>query len=416
MKIRFVIADAYVGGGTARTILSTAGALAQRGHDVEVASIIRSEVEPRFPVPEGVRLRPLTGLGSSLRSGTPHPVRMARWIARAGLARGRSRLIHRKDDRYAGFSLETDIALWRYLRALEGGVVIGTRPGLNLAVARLVSPSVVRVAQDHMNIGQYGDELRAAFQDSYPRLDALVTLTESDARIYRDLLGDSTRVLAVPNAVPHADDRRAALDPEGTVAVAAGRLSRQKGFDLLIRAWNGVAQAHPDWTLNIFGSGPGRKSLQRQIDDAGLGRQVRLRGFTTSLPAELEAASLYVLSSRFEGFPMVLLEAMGCGLPVVAFDCPTGPSELIEHGTNGILAKPRSVKALTEAINHAIEDVDLRRSMAKAAYETSLSYTPTSIAERWEQLFEQLAVDRGVRLDPATGTPQPEHSAQAPLT
>ena len=213
----------------------------------------------------------------------------------------------------------------------------------------------------------------------------------------------------MPNAV--------AVEREGpahsrydNVAVAAGRLSKQKGFDLLIRAWRRVAEQHPDWTLRIYGSGPRHDRLQTRIDRLGLGDRVKLMGFTEELEEELSRAALFVLSSRFEGLPMVLIEAMNLGTPVVAFDCPTGPAELVEDGVTGLLVEPQKVRALAAAINRAIEDPQLRESMGAAGQRRVRELSPEAVTDHWERLLEELVAahsagaagngDESVRVDP----------------
>jgi len=389
MKIRFLLPNAYGRGGTIRTTLSTAGALAARGHDVEVVSVLRPRREPAFPVPPAVRLQPLTGSRPSLRRAWRRPRTLARALLQAVLSRFRSRLIPPEDRQYAKFSRWTDLVLWRYLHSQHGGAVIGTQAGLNLVLARHAPADVVAVGVEHLHLSRHAPAMRAAFAAAYPRLDAVVTLTEPDAAAYRALLGPGTRVACIPNAVPLPADIWGRHADRGRVVLAAGRLVPQKGFDLLIRAWQRVATTYPDWQLRIYGEGAQRQRLQRQIDRSGLSGQVRLMGFSPALADELARASLFVLSSRFEGFPLVLLEAMAAGLPVVAFDCPTGPSALIRPGVNGLLVPPESVPDLARAIRRLLAHPRARQRLGEAARLTSLAYGSDMIALQWEHLLTE---------------------------
>ena len=286
-------------------------------------------------------------------------------------------------------SLWTDVKLWRYFHAQHGGVAIGTYPGLNYLVARLAGADVVTVGEEHLNLARRSPAKREILREHYSTLDALVTLTDGDAEAYQAFLNGDVEVRAIPNAVP----KLPSLPPatlESEVVVAAGRLTPQKGFDMLIKAWPEIAAAHPDWELHIYGRGPERPNLQNLIDRLGLGQHVILKGFHRKFPTRLRASSLFVLSSRYEGFPMVLLEAAGCGVPAVAFDCPTGPSEIIEHGVNGLLVPAKSVSELGAAINKMIDDPELRRQMGAAALMTSQRYSREEIALSWERFLRDL--------------------------
>lgn len=400
MKIRFLIANAYAGGGTIRTTLNMANALSAR-HDVEIVSVLRRRDAETFPVDPRVRLRPLVDTApSTTRRRQARTGRLAQAQSRAmewALNRP-SKLIHPQDVRHSTFNLMSDARLLQFLLTLRGGVVVATRPGLNLAVARYVRRSVVRVGQEHLHLSRHRPELRSAISKYYPKLDALATLTEDDAVAYRKLLGPDARVLAMPNAVPEMGGARATPGNDTKVVIAAGRLTKQKGFDRLIPAFAQVSSKHPDWKLRIFGGGDMQQPLQRQIDELGLGAHVELMGFSKQLPEEMASSSIYVMSSRFEGFPMVLLEAMGCGLPVISFDCTTGPSDIIEEGHDGLLVKNGDIDGLAAAIISLIEDPERRKRMGAAAHEKSQQYATSGISEEWEKLFSDLAAARGIRL------------------
>lgn len=396
MQIRFLITNAFGRGGTIHTTFTMANALARRGHDVEVVSVLRHADAPVFHVDEAVRVRSLLDVGKRTKRRR-HGASISRRLDSALRARP-SRIIHPDDARYDRFNLRSDVALMRYLRSLHGGVLVTTRAGLNLAAARFVRRDVVRIAQEHLHLGLYRDNLRTAFVEWYPRLDAVVTLTERDAQNYRRLVGDRVDVRAIPNAVPDLSGLPGGPDPDTKVAIAAGRLVRGKGFHLLIRAWRTVAQAHPKWRLHIYGTGPTRRRLQRQIVKLDLADHVQLMGFTKHLPAHMAAASLFVLSSRFEGFGMALIEAMACGLPVISFDCPVGPGQIIDDGVNGVLVENGSIDALAAEIIRLIDDPGLRGKLGAAARRAARRYSSDTIADQWEHLFEAHTLKRAHRV------------------
>jgi glycosyltransferase involved in cell wall biosynthesis len=386
LTIRFVLMSAFDVGGTIRTTLTTAGELAKR-HQVEVASVYRRRDEMKLPLPDGVRLRVLSDQRpATLERMSPS----ARWAARQP-----SRLMSSHDHRHRNFNVLTDVNLVRYLASVRDGVVIGTRPCINLAVALLAAPAVVRVGQDHLNLASYKDGLRAQIKAIYPRFDLVSALTERDARAYRRHLGRRTRLVCVPNGVPDVDAHRAGLDAK--VVVAAGRLTPQKSFSRLLRAWARVVPEHPDWELRIFGDGHRRSRLERVIAELGIGETAHLMGFTPHLHEELARSSLYVMSSRLEGFPMVLLEAMAVGLPVVSFDCPTGPRDIIREGVDGHLVRNGDIDGLAAAMSGLMDDPARRKAYGAAAVEGAKRYGLPAIAERWDELLAEAVAAKDPR-------------------
>lgn len=386
MRIRYVLFNAYASGGTTRTVVNQANALC-RTHDVEIASVYRHRRTPRFEIDPRVRLVPLSERRSDgSRRGAPErwwelPVRLAR--------RFPNPMPHRVDGRFARWHPTVDARLLRYLRTRDHGILVTTRPGTNLLAARVAPRGQVTVAQDHMHLASYEPRLRDAIVRAYRRFDAVVTLTEDDCTAYREALaGAPTRVECIPNGVPLPRLPPARL--EAKVLVAAGRLAYQKGFDQLLDAFRIVAGEHPDWQLWIFGGGPRQRELAAQIKRLGLVGRAHLKGTVQRLDEQFAAASIYVLSSRFEGFPMVLLEAMSAGLPAVAFDCPTGPAQIITPGKSGLLVPATDVPALAAGICELIKDPARRRAMGQAALADAAHYSIDAVASRWEELFVEL--------------------------
>jgi glycosyltransferase involved in cell wall biosynthesis len=381
-----VLFNAYAMGGTTRTVVNQANALCA-DHDVEIASVYRHSETPGFGIDPRVRLVPLTDLRSDGSRRTDPAGTPPRLMNRT--RRFRNRLPHGRDFRFRRWDPTVDARIVRYFWAARDGILVTTRPGLNLLSARLAPRRLLRVGQDHMNLETYKPALREAIVRAYPRLDAVTVLTERDLGDYqRALQGSGTRLECIPNGVPRPQLPPAALDAK--VLVAAGRLSDQKGFDLLLDAFHQVTARHPDWQLWIFGSGPKRGELAAQIERLGLAGRAFLKGMTGHLDRQLAAASVFVLSSRFEGLPMVLLEAMTAGLPPVAFDCPTGPAEIIAPGTSGLLVPPQDVAALAAAICELIEDPAKRRAIGAAALKCSERYSIDTVRQRWEDLFAAL--------------------------
>ncbi|HEX5619129.1 MAG TPA: glycosyltransferase family 4 protein [Solirubrobacteraceae bacterium] len=394
-KIRFLLMNAYTVGGTIRTTFTMAEELAKRGHDVEIISVYRlRQSDPAIRVPPGVRLRNLTDLTKAnkerLAAGRDPVSRLRSWLVRRP-----SKLISSNDYRYENFNRLTDVNLLRFLASVKDGILISTRPGLNLLVARLAPGHVVRVGQDHVNLTSYLTGLRVQMKLFYPRLDMVTALTPATAAKYRKMLPKKVRVECFPNAVPDMNGARAELDAK--VVIAAGRLTRQKGFDRLLPAWREVAKRHPDWKLVIYGKGREHEALQSQIDELGIGTSARLAGYTSELHEELARASLYVMTSREEGFPMVLIEAMGVGLPVVSVDCNTGPREIITDGVDGYVVPEEDQAALVARMTELMDDPAKRRAFGEAARHVGETYEVSTIADRLEAALAELVAKKGTR-------------------
>jgi glycosyltransferase involved in cell wall biosynthesis len=280
-----------------------------------------------------------------------------------------------------------DLMLVRALRR-RTGFLITTRAGYNLMAAQLRPPGLILIGQEHMNLARQPRPLREEMRRVYGHLHVLTVLTDADRAAYEEWLGGVVSVVRVPNGIQTAGAAR--CDPSSRTVLSAGRLTPQKGYDMLIAAWAQLAAGHPDWRLLICGAGPKRPRLEGLVEQHGLGEVVTIAPPSKQLAREMERASVYALSSRFEGLPLVLLEAMAHGMAVVSFDCPTGPADLIDHGRNGLLVPPRDVGALAAALARMMESEELRRSCGAAAVETAQRYGVDAIGAMWDSLLERL--------------------------
>jgi glycosyltransferase involved in cell wall biosynthesis len=378
-SVTILLGSAWGMGGTIRAVLNVAGYLARR-HEVEILSLVRRRDAPFFKFPPGVKV---TALDDQRPNATPRGLRVVR-----NAFRSRSSALMPPAWRpFPVCSLWTDVRLASALRG-RSGVLIGTHPCLNLVAADLSPPGQITIGQEHMHLHAHPESVRRAIARGYPRLDALVTLTDPDAREFTVFLPAPPKIAVIPNSARKLGGKQASLS--GTTILAAGRLTPQKGFDLLIPAFARVAAEHPDWRLRICGGGHERNALQRLIDEHGLADVATLTGPVRRLGKQMQGASLFVLSSRFEGFPLILLEAMSKGLPVVSFDCPTGPREVIDDHRNGILVPAGDIDALATGILEVIADDDLRHRLGAAATLTANEYRIEAIGPKWEQLFDEL--------------------------
>ncbi|MFC7327511.1 glycosyltransferase family 4 protein [Marinactinospora rubrisoli] len=379
MKIALVIANAYGMGGTIRTVFNLAGGMAAR-HDVEIVSLIQHRERPFFTVPEGVTLRTLAP--SREWAARPKQSMMARWRE----ARGCRGVPASETSRNGAFNGRTEYELRRYLRETDSDVVVGTRPGVNMLIAQWAPERLITIGQEHVHLRGHKADVRAAVRRLYPKLDGLTVLTEADRAAYQEFLPVSPDWLCtMPNALPPGEYPRSTQ--ENPIIAAAGRLSPIKQYPKLLEAFAEVAREHPEWRLRIYGGGGNETELKDEITRLGLHNQATVMGRTKDLTGELAKASILAVSSRTEGFGMTIIEAFSVGVPVVSFDCPHGPREIITHEHDGLLVPHQDVGALAAGLLRLVRDGDERRRMAEEALRSARRYDLAPIIERWEEFL-----------------------------
>lgn len=241
---------------------------------------------------------------------------------------------------------------------------------------------------------------------AYRRARLIICQTAAVKRCFSQSLEDRFRV--IPNPVTAWPHTRQSADPPRIVAV--GRLTEQKGFDVLLDAFAAIGQAAAGWRLEIFGEGPQREALEAQIARLGIAGQVRLMGNSSAPGGWVENADLFVLSSRYEGFPNVLGEAMAAGLPVISTHCDFGPAEMIEHGESGLLVAPEDPVALAKALRQCIEDRALRERLGKQAQRAIAGFSPVQVLPQWDAVLAEALLPR-VRMPLVTAPIRKEPAA-----
>lgn len=415
MKIALLIHNAYGIGATIRGTAHLSAALAER-HEVEVISVHRVADTPELTFDPRVRLGSLI----DMREGTPgyegdHVLNTGthRMYSDPAVETGRLR-----------YRTLHDLRLTEWLAWTDAEVVIATRPLLNGYLARHGSDRYLRIGQEHRVLDAHGEQLRADQNSAIAGLDAFVTLTEADARAYRHALpaGAAARVHAVPHGVPASGAHESSR--ESRTVVAAGRLVPGKRYDRLIDAFAKLAGERPGWTLRLYGRGPEQGALRRRIDSLGLYDRVFLMGAVTPMESEWGKAAVAAVSSDEEPFGLGIVEAMRCGVPVVATEAPHGPGEIIEHDVNGLLVPLEGgTDAYAAALGSLMDDRARRHRLGRAAVVRAADFDPAATAARYEEIFRRVQERRAherAELDALTRTkgraqrPGPAARAAAP--
>jgi glycosyltransferase involved in cell wall biosynthesis len=359
--MRIVLAISSLGAGGAERVLALlAGALAARDHEVWLVTLTDTG-QDFFPLDPRVRR---VGLG--LTGDSPTLLR--------GLSANARRLR----------------ALRRVVAAVAPHAVVSFMTSMNvlaiLACARLPVRVIVseRVDPAAHREARIWVALRSTL---YQRAAAVVVQTESIAEWFRKRLRKRARLVVIPNPVAPAPDVEPSVRESEPFILAAGRLAYQKGFDLLIRAFAAVPAQTRQLRLVIVGDGPEGKQLRHLAVELGLAERVSFPGRVRELSPLMKAAMAFILPSRYEGFPNVLLEALAAGVPCVAADGPGAAREILADGAYGLLVPPQDTGALAQAIERITTDSELRRRYAQAGAAAIERYRLDRVVAEWERLL-----------------------------
>ena len=375
MKIIYCIASVYNPGGMERVLLNKVRWLSERdGYEVAVVTTDQQGRPPFYAFPEKVRMTDL-GINYSVDNDRAPIAKILSYF--------RKRRRHRK-------------ALTELLLREKADIVVSLYPSESsfIPLIRDGSKKVLELHFCRFFRRQYGRSGLLGLADRFRtwqdgrivrRFDRFVVLTREDAGYW----GALPNLQVIPNAALQIPD--VWHDDASRRVIAVGRLDYQKGFDRLLQAWAMLAEdLRTDWKLDIFGQGEWEPMLRQMAEDLGIAGSARINRPTKHIFNEYASSAFLVMSSHYEGLPMVLIEAMACGAPGVCFDFQCGPKDIIRDGENGLIVPEGDVPALARAMERLMRDKDLRTRMSVCAQEVTVTYSEENVMKQWEKCFQDL--------------------------
>ena len=381
MHIVYIYPEITIKGGADRVIVQKANYLAEHGWQVTIVTESQLGREPSFPLLPSVRH---VDMGLDFY----RQYRQRFW---------------KRGFTYWSLMHQYKLQLRRFLQQEKPDVVI-TAMGRSLDIIGKMHDGSVKIGEAHSiksnvrSLNQMEDRgglyalvarfMRWKTSRSTAKLDALVLLTQEDAATWTE----ARRTVVIPNSIPFMPETGSTLNNKKAIMVA--RYNDAKGYNYMVEAWNLVHERHPDWELHVYGSGELHDQVVRWIQERHLSDTMILHEPVNNILERYLDSSICLMSSRYEAFPMVLLEAMACGVPCVAFDCPYGPQNIIHNGEDGMLVEYLNVQALADGICQLIENEALRKRFGAHAKENIQRFTREKVMQQWENLFNEYRIKK----------------------
>lgn len=376
MKLIYCTHSTYNPGGMERVLLNKVTYFSHLpGWEVAVVTTDQHQRPPFYPFPEKVRM-------TDLDINYSEDNEKGAWKKITGYLRKRKE--HKRKLTALLLKEKPDIVVSLY--PSESSFIPDIKDG-SRKVLELHYCKFFRLQYGRKGLLGWIDKLRTRQDEQIVRrFDKFVVLTNED----RGYWGDLPNIEVIPNAAMHVSD--AYSDVMNKRVIAVGRLDYQKGFDRLIQAWELVQHTgkFTNWKLDIYGQGEWREMLQQMIDKAELQNTVCLNWPTKQIGEEYVKSDMLVMSSNYEGFPMVMIEAMACGLPVVSFDYKCGPKDIIQSGINGLLVPNGDIQALADAMMKVMEDEAYRKMLSLNARKVVDTYSEQTVMAQWIRLFTSI--------------------------
>jgi len=380
MKIAYCIPSLAVSGGGQRVLAVKANYFVQHfGYEIHIIVTDGKDAKPFFALDPSIKIHQL-----DINYDNYDP------LYRRFFVYIRKRMKHRRKLNKCLCNIKPDITVFMLRRELD--------------FLSFLKDGSIKIAENHFDKKHYLEITNPHLSRFMPRfflnywkksilrnlrkVDKFVLLTNEDLLSWTEL----DNMAVIPNPISFSVDSCLSTVSNRQV-IAVGRYEWQKGFDLLITAWKMIVNKYPDWILKIYGDGPMRDTMKCMVDDLQLNKSCYLEYPVSNIAEKYAESSIFVLSSRFEGFGLVIVEAMSCGLPVVSFACPCGPRDIIKDNEDGFLVEPENLDGLVQKIQYLIAHESERKLMGEKAIKNVNRYRIEEIALLWKNLFESLIKD-----------------------
>ena len=373
MKILYCIAGTRHSGGMERVLANKANWLVQHGYEVMIVTTDQQGEPPFFALDKRISCYDL-GIGYEENNGKSFLNKLIHYPIK--------QFRHKKRLNTLLQQLKPDITI--SMMCNDVSFLPKMKDG-SKKILEIHFSKYKRLQYGRKGIWRIADIYRSKQEEKQVRrFHRFVVLTDEDKGYW----GNLPNIEVIPNARTYNPPTTAMLNTKRVIAV--GRYTHQKGFERLIEAWNLICRQHPDWHLDIIGDGEDRPQLQELIEHYNIGTQITLCPPTKNMDAVYREASIVAMSSRYEGLPMILLEAQAYGLPIVSFACKCGPADVVTDGVDGFLVPEGDVESLASKLTTVIEDDALRQQMGRAARIASERYAEDVVMKKWIELFERV--------------------------